>query len=257
VAGATARYYQKLAWASATFACLTDLALLALGGTLKRREMLSGRFADVLSWMYLITATLRRFEAEGRNPDDLSAVHWSMQYSFAQIQQAFDGILTNLPVPILGALLRGPVAGWWRLNPIGAAPTDILTDQLAQDLQIPGELRDRLTDGIYLPEHPDEALGRLEQAFRLSVQAESIFKMIRTASRTGQLPQAKPETLIDTAYASGIITETAVKLLREAEMARNDSIQVDTFTLDEYQQSNHRRHTFMITASENQSKTLI
>jgi acyl-CoA dehydrogenase len=240
VSGAAARYYQKLAWAAATFACLTDLALLTLGGTLKRRETLSGRFADALSWMYLATATLRRFEAEGRNPDDLVAVHWSMQYAFAQIQQAFEGIFTNLPVPVVGAVFRSFVAGWWRLNPIGSAPTDVLTHQMAQDLQIPGGLRDRLTSGIYLPEHPEEALGRLEQAFRLSVQAESIFKTIKTASRTGQLPPAKPEALIDAALTAGVITKEAAKLVREAEMARKDAIQVDTFTLEEYQQVQNR-----------------
>lgn len=238
VAGATAIYYRKLSWAAATFACLTDLALIGLGGTLKRREALSGRFADALSWMYLITATLRRFEAEGRNPDDLAAVHWSMQYAFAQIQEAFEGIFANFPVPVLGAVLRGPALGWWRLNPIGAAPRDGLAHEMAQELQIPAGLRDRLTKGIYLPEHPDEALGRLEQAFRLSVQAETILKTIRTASRAGQLPQAKPESLIDAALAAGVITGEAAKLVREAEIARNDSIQVDTFTLEEYQQSN-------------------
>ena len=238
VAGATARYYRKLAWAAATFACLTDLALITLGGTLKRREMLSGRFADALSWMYLATATLRRFEAEGRNPDDLSVVHWSMQYAFAQIQQAFEGIFANFPVPVLGTVFRSLVTGWWRLNPIGVAPTDVLTHQMAQDLQTSGGLRDRLTNSIYLPEHPDESLGRLEQAFRLSVQAESILKTIKTASRNGQLPQAKSESLIDAAVSAGVITEESAKLVREAEMARNDAIQVDTFTLEEYQQSN-------------------
>jgi len=237
VAGPTARYYRKLSWASAMFACLTDLALLTLGGALKRRETLSGRFADALSWMYLATATLRRFEAEGRNPDDLSVVHWSMQYAFAQIQQAFEGILANFPIPVLGAVFRGLVAGWWRLNPIGTAPSDMLTHEMAEDLQIPGGLRDRLTSGIYLPAHPDEALGRLEQAFWLSVQAEQILKTIKTASRAGQLPQAKPESLIDAALAAGVITDEAAKLVREAEVARNDAIQVDTFTLEEYQQS--------------------
>lgn len=236
VAGPTAVYYRKLAWASATFACLTDLALISFGGTLKRRETLTGRFADVLSWMYLGAATLRRFAAEERNPDDLPLVHWTMQYAFAQIQQALEGIFANFPVPILGAILKGPVLSWWRLNPIGSSPSDTLTHQLAQTLQIPNGLRDQLTANIYLPVHPDEALGRLEQAFRLSVEAERILRAIKAASRKGQLPHAKPESLIDTAVAAGVITSDEAKLVREAELVRNDAIQVDTFTLEEYQQ---------------------
>ncbi|MBE9179573.1 acyl-CoA dehydrogenase [Oculatella sp. LEGE 06141] len=233
--GSTAQYHRKLAWASATFAVLTDLALLGFGGSLKRRETLTGRFADALSWMYLGTATLRRFEAEGRNPQDLPLVHWAMQYAFAQIQQAFEGIFNNFSVPLLGAILRGPVAAWWRLNPIGTLPSDELGSHIAQLIQVPGAGRDRLTAGIYLPSHPDEALGRLEHALNLSVQAESILKTIKAASRTGQLPQAKPDQLIEVALTAGIITQEEATLARAAEFARNDAIQVDAFTLEEYQ----------------------
>jgi acyl-CoA dehydrogenase len=224
--GATAQYYRKLAWASAVFAVLTDLALLRFGGSLKRQEKITGRFADVLSWLYLGTATLRRFEAEGSRASDLPLVHWSMQYAFAQIQDAIEGLLTNLPV--WGAPL-------WRLVPIGRAPSDQLGHQVAQWVQ--SAERDQLTAGIYLPLHPDESLGRLEQAYRLSLQAEAILKLIRTAARQGQLPNLKPDQLVDAAVQSGVITIAQATLLREADVARNQVIQVDAFTLEEYQKN--------------------
>ncbi|MBD1864619.1 MULTISPECIES: acyl-CoA dehydrogenase [Trichocoleus] len=236
VSGPTAQYYRKLAWASATFATLTDIALIAFGGSLKRQEKLTGRFADVLSWMYLGMATLRRFEAEGRNPEDLPLVHWSMQYAFAQIQLAFEGLFANLSIPILGPVLRGPILWWSRLNPIGTLPTDELGGTLAQAVEIPEGVRDRLTTNIYVPSHPDEALGRLEQAFQLSIQAEAILKTIKAAIRDGKLPPAKPEKLIDAALEAGVITAAEATLIREAESARNEAIQVDAFSLEEYQQ---------------------
>ncbi|HEY9862446.1 MAG TPA: acyl-CoA dehydrogenase [Candidatus Obscuribacterales bacterium] len=236
VSGPTAKYYRKLAWASATFATLTDIALIAFGGSLKRREKLTGRFADILSWMYLGIATLRRYEAEGRNSADLPLVHWSMQYAFAQIQIAVEGLFANLSIPILGPVLRGPVLWWWRLNPIGAMPTDELGSKLAQSVEIPGEIRDRLTTNIYIPSHPDEALGRLEQAFQLSIQAESILQTIKTAIREGKLAPVKPEQLTDAALAAEVITVAEATLIREAESARNEAIQVDAFSLEEYQQ---------------------
>src|SRR6476646_1776945 len=236
VSGPTAKYYRKLAWASATFATLTDLALIAFGGSLKRREKLTGRFADILSWMYLGMATLRRYEAEGRQAEDLPLVHWSMQYAFAQIQIAFEGLFTNLSIPVLGPVFQGPVLWWWRLNPIGAMPTDELGGKLAQSVETPGAVRDRLTTNIYIPSHPDEALGRLEQAFQLSIQAEGILKTIKTAIREGKLTPAKPEQLIDAALAAEVITATEATLIREAEAARNEAIKVDAFSLEEYQQ---------------------
>lgn len=229
VPGPTARYYRKLAWASATFAVLTDFAMFAFGGSLKRRENLTGRFADLLSWMYLGTATLRRFEAEGRQTADLPLVDWAMTYTFAQLQQAFEGLFNNLPgLKIMAAL--------WRLNPIGAMPSDELGTQVATLLQNPGVSRDRLTQGIYLPTHPDEALGRLEQAMNLTLQTETLFKIVKGASQQGKLPQGQPEQLIEAAVTAKLITTEQGERMKEAAIARNDAIQVDSFSLEDYQQ---------------------
>jgi acyl-CoA dehydrogenase len=231
VTGPTALYYRKLAWASATFAALTDLAMICFGGTLKRRENLTGRFADILSWLYLGTATLRRFEAEGRQPADLPFVHWAMQYTFAQIQTAFIGLFDNLPIPGMSLLASG-----WRLNPIGSMPTDALGVQVATLLQTPSAERNRLTAGIYLPTHPDETLGRLEQAMNLTLQAEAFLKLIKAASQEGVLPHGKPEQLVDAAVEAGVLTTAQEMVIKDAMSARNDAIQVDSFTMEEYTQ---------------------
>ncbi|MGH2414470.1 MAG: DUF1974 domain-containing protein, partial [Microcystaceae cyanobacterium] len=224
-------YYRKLAWAAATFAFFSDLALISLGGTLKRKEKLTGRFADILSWMYLGISTLRRFEAEGHKQEDLPFVHWAMQYGFAQIQQAFEGIFSNLPVPLLGSVLRAPIAGWWRLNPIGTMPCDRLGSQIAHSIQTPGNQRDRLTEGIYSPSTASESLADLERAFLLASQTELILQKIKTASRMGKLPQDKPERLIEAALKVGVITEQEAELTREAEFARYEATQVDAFAI--------------------------
>lgn len=234
VSGPTANYYRKLAWASASFALISDIAMASLGGALKRREKLTGRLADILSWMYLGLATLRRFEAEGRQQKDLPFVHWAMQEAFTQIQQGFDGIFKNMPVPVLGAILRGPVALWSRLNPIGTPPSDKLGHQIAHNLQEPGLQRDILTKDIYIPSSTNEALGRLERAFLLSYKGEDVLKNIKEAIRAGKLPKARPELLLEKALEAGIISDDEANLVRDAEEARLDVIQVDAFEPDEY-----------------------
>jgi len=226
VSGPTAIYYRKLAWASATFALLSDLALLSFGGSLKRKEKLTGRFADVLSWMYLGTATLRRFEAEGQQADDLPTVHWVMQYALAQIQDAFEGIFSNLDIPLLGSLLKGPGLTFWRLNPMGTLPSDRLGSQVAQALQKGGEVRDRLTTGIYIPSDPDQALGRLEYAFNLTHQVAPLLKKIKQANPKNL---SRSANLAENANSLELISEAEKDLLQEAEIARNDAIQVDAF----------------------------
>ncbi len=231
VQGSTARYYRKLAWATATFALFSDFAMMVFGGTLKRRETLTGRFADVLTWLYLGTATLRRFEAEGRRPEDLPLVDWAMQYTFAQLQQAFEGLFANLS-PVLR-----PWAMLWRLNPIGTMPSDDLGAKVASILQTTGAQRDRLTQGIYLPTHPDEALGRLEQAMQLTLQTEPFAKAIKAASLNGQISKTTPDQMTEAAVAASIITAEQARLVRDAAIARNAAIQVDSFAITEASQA--------------------
>ncbi len=189
-------------------------------------EKITGRFADIFSWMYLGTATLRRFEAEGRREEHLPFVHWSLQYTLAQIQQAFDGLFHNMGFPF-----KGPITLWSRANSIGSMPSDKLGREVALGLQKPGAERDALTAGTYIPPDTNEALGRLENAFRLVYEADPIAKKVMKAVRFGELAMDRIDRLAMKAIDAGIITQQEAVLLVVAEEARTDAIQVDSFTL--------------------------
>src|SRR6185437_7901848 len=73
-AGQASRFYRPLGRYASAFALAVDVALLSLGGALKRQEMISARFGDVLSELYLLSAVLKRFEDEGRQEADLPLV---------------------------------------------------------------------------------------------------------------------------------------------------------------------------------------
>lgn len=234
VSGAAAPYWRKLAWSSATFAFLADLAMGTLGGDLKRKEKLTGRFADIFSWMYLGTAVLKRFEAEGRRTEDEAFMRWSMDYAFAQIQEAFDGLFANLRVPGATWLFRGPLAAWSRFNRLSGAPSDTTGGRVARAMQVPGEQRDRLFGGVFTTMDPTHALGRFESAMVVCAQAEGVVAKVKQAIRRGELPKQHPATLIPAAVQAGVITPDEASLLQRAEAARNDAIQVDSFTNEEY-----------------------
>lgn len=234
VSGKASKYYKKLSWTSASFAFMADIALGSYGGGLKIKEKISGRFADILGWMYLITATLRRFEAEGRKKEDEILLQWSMEYAFAQIQNAFDGIYKEIQVPGLSWLFRGPIALWSRMNRISSLPSDKLGSKVAQAMQEPGEVRDRLTKGIFIPEDKEEALGRYEYALGALKEAEPVYKKLHVATKKKELPKTQPRFVIDQALEKGIITEEEARIVRKAEDARVDVVQVDEFTLEEY-----------------------
>ncbi|MEQ1778004.1 MAG: acyl-CoA dehydrogenase, partial [Nitrosomonas sp.] len=96
----TVGYYRQLTRFSASFACVADIGLMVLGGSLKRKERLSARLGDILSMLYLCSATLKRFEEDGRPESDLPLLHWSMQDALYRLQQAFDEFLSNFPGPV-------------------------------------------------------------------------------------------------------------------------------------------------------------
>lgn len=234
IEGVMRRDYQKISWASARFAILADIAMGTLGGDLKRKEILTGRFSDVFSWMYLASAVLRRYHEEGRTKEDYAFYRWSMDHALGEIQKAFDGIYRNFDAPGIGWLFRGPLAFWNRLNPIGSAPRDIDGQRIARILQTPGPQRDRLTNGLYLPKDAEQAFGRLEQAFLACVAADGVLAKVKQGIRERKLPRQKPTTLLEQAVAAGILTEEDVATVQRAEELREDAIQVDSFSEEEY-----------------------
>ena len=236
VSGPASGYYKKLSWASASFATMADMAMAMLGGELKRKEALTGRFADVFSWLYLGNAVLRRFEAEGRPAADLPYLHWSMQTFLAEIQKGFDGIFRNFDVPLLGWFFKGPIALWSRFNAFSAGPTDKTMQKVAQSMQVPGEQRDRMTSGMYIPTATDESIGQLEHAMRVCTEAAEVNRRIRDAVKKKKIAKKSREAMRADALRLGIISSTDAELLDKAEIAREAVVAVDSFTLEEYLQ---------------------
>lgn len=232
--GPTAGAYRKLAWASARFAVLSDLALFTLGGGLKAREGLSGRFADVLSWLYLCTCVLRRHEAEGEPAETEPFALWALETGLAEIDAAFHGILRDFPVPVLGTLLRRVAAPLVRLNPMSTGPLDGRVHQLAEALQQEGPARERITEGIYLPDDADDAdepLAALESAFRLAHAAAPVWAKVRAALRAGEIEAESPKHAAREACRRDIVDAQECALIERADDARLRAVAVDAFDL--------------------------
>ncbi len=227
-------YYRRLAWSSARFALLSDLAMLSFGGTLKIREKITGRLADVLSWMYLACATLRRFEAEGRPATDLPLLQWSMGHAFGEIQGAYEGLYGNFDVPLLGPVFRGPMRHFAAFNPIGSESRDHVDIQISEYLMTDGAQRERLLAGMYMPKDLAEPLASLEKAFRAVNQADATVRKIQRAVRKGTLVKQPMSALIGQAVEKQVISAQEADSLRETEVLRREAIQVDDFPLQPF-----------------------
>jgi len=234
--GPTRHYYQQLTRYSSAFALVADVSMLVLGGALKRQEKISGRLGDVLSQLYLCSATLKRFEDEGRQAEDLPLLHWAMQDALYKIQAALDGVLQNFPSRLAALLLRGLIF------PIGkclAPPSDKLGHQVSALLLQPGPTRDRLTDGMYLPTDENDAVGALEAALDSTLKCEPLQAKIEAARKTGKIKALEEMLRIAEARDKGVIGVNDVSLLERDYALRRKIIMVDDFAPKELRAGNN------------------
>lgn len=219
----TAHWYKKLSRLSAAFALTADAALGLLGGELKRRERLSGRFADVLAEMYLASTVLKRWEDEGRPAEDRALVDYSLALSLHQIEKQLYGILLNFPSPFIGWVLRRVMFPWGRCM---TEPSDKLGHEVATLMLKPSAGFDRLSEGLFLSRNRAEATGALEYAFQLVTDTKDIEAKMRAARKDGLLHSDAPEA----ALLAGIISTAEAQLLIDTAVAVREVIMVDDFS---------------------------
>ncbi len=225
----TQRYYSQLTRFSAAFAFIADISMLVLGGSLKRKERLSARLGDILSMLYLCSAALKRFKDDGRPAADAPLLHWSMQDALFRMQEAFDGLLDNFPGR--SCCERAVAVSDISLGQAVLAAIGRIGHKVATLMLTPGEARDRLTAGIYMPASPDEPLNILEQALQCAVVSEAVENKLRAAVKTGQIT-AQADDKIAEALKQRVITNSELELMGKMKSLRRRVIMVDDFPPD-------------------------
>ena len=225
--GATARYFQHVNRYSASFALATDVAMLALGGYLKKKETLSARLGDVLSSMYLASMVLKHHENQGREPADLPLVEWACRSLLYQAQEQLHLFLRNFP--------NRPLALFMRLFifPRGLAyspPSDRLGHAIGDLVMNPTATRERLSAYIYKTQDAGNPLGQLQEALILSTMAEPLEKRIRVDGvKTGRITALDLPGQITQALGVGILNEAEASILRSYDDKVMQLINVDDF----------------------------
>jgi len=212
--------FRRLSRYASALAFTSEVALLTLGGSLKRRESISARLGDVLSELYFLSAVLKRFRDDGERGGDAPVVQWCCETGFARIESALAGVIDNFPVRWLAWTVRAITL------PFGVrrrGPGDAMTHACAEMLMQRGPVRDRLTPGVY-PGHHDDAIQRLEHAFVLVHEVASLRRKVRDAGFAED-----PVGAVD----AGLISEEELAQLLAADDAVLAVIAVDSFTQEE------------------------
>ncbi|MFY8272675.1 acyl-CoA dehydrogenase FadE [Pseudoalteromonas sp. SSDWG2] len=221
----TAEFYRDAARFSASLALMSDICMAVFGGSLKRKERISARLGDMLSYLYLVSATLKRYNDDGRRKEDLPLVRWACQEYLYRCQRALADLINNMPLAFLRGMLKILLFPWGR--PV-RKPTDKQEHVIAQLLQTPNETRERLSQHIYLTEGKYSLLGNQEKALRDILAVEPLFDKVCRA--TGKkLAFMQLDKVAEMGLEAGVLSKDEAQRLRDVEQQRLDVINVDDF----------------------------
>lgn len=245
----TKRYYQQMTRFSSALAFLSDLSMATMGGDLKRKERISARLGDILSMLYLCSATLKRFNDEGRQREMHDLMQWAAEDCLYKCQMALSEMLDNFPNRIIGKAVKMMVFPWGLTL---KKPSDRLEHKVARMMQTPSEARNQLGKGCYLERIDSNPIGLQEQTLDDILAAEPVYdKVCRAAGE--RLPFFRLNEVADKGLELGVLNEREAALLRRAEEGRLKAINVDDFDPEELMADKSLLHEDSLTQQSNEA----
>jgi acyl-CoA dehydrogenase len=225
--GPTRRYFQHINRYSASFSFAADVAMLALGGYLKKKETPSARLGDVLSMMYLASMVLKHHANQGRPASDLPLIDWACRSLLYQAQEQLHQFLRNFPNRALAALMR------YIIFPRGLTyfpPSDRSGHEIVKLIMTPGEARERLCAPLYNTLAPHNPLGLLQEALELAESAEALEKRVRIEGvKTGNITALDLPGQVRQALHHGILSGDEADSLWRYDAKVMELLNVDDF----------------------------
>ncbi|MGD9785775.1 MAG: acyl-CoA dehydrogenase [Hyphomicrobiaceae bacterium] len=226
----TADWYRQLSRSSRSFAVAADMMVAVLGGGLKTKQKLTGRMADALSELYMLSCVLKRFEDDGRPEADRVIVDLAARNGLHRFEQALGGVIDNFPSLPARLLMKAVVFPLGRRRK--PAP-DSLARKAVRSVLEPGAVRDRLTRDIFVSRDPKDPTGLLEVTLEKVVAAVPAERKLERAIREGTVRRFHGLDWFQEAADKGVITSAEADQLREVERLVSSVIAVDHFDPDE------------------------
>tara|TARA_B100000686_G_C16798332_1_gene984092 strand:- start:2067 stop:4499 length:2433 start_codon:yes stop_codon:yes gene_type:complete len=229
----TATYYRQINRFSAAFALLTDISMVVMGGSLKRKETISARLGDVLSSLYLASVSLKYYEDTGDKEAELPLVHWTQKTLIAEAQEKIHQTLSNFPNKFIGILIK------LIIFPLGrnfCGPTIEETLTIGKLISRKTKTRENLINGIYLQEEPTNHYAQMNKALELYESCHPIKSEMHTAKKKGLIKGNNFDDLLDSAVNESVISKEQAGLLKEYNLICDDIINVDDFSQEEVDQ---------------------
>lgn len=225
--GPMKRYYQQATRFSSAFALIADVCMVVFGGSLKRKESISARLGDILSYLYLLSAILKHYHEQGENADDLPIVRYASLLCLFEIQERFDEIIKNFPNRAIAMLLKVLI---FPLGERFSKPRDAIGHKVAQLLISPTPSRERLSAGMYISSTHENVYADVQDALLKTIAAEPVEKIIVSAKKDGTITGFTAGEQAQSALDMHIISAEQFDIFMQADIARKKVIAVDDFS---------------------------
>ena len=225
----TRPYYKHINRLSAGFALTADMALGLLAGDLKRKEMLSGRLADIHSHLFIATAILQFYEYGSKSEAERLHAEVALQNSLYTIQEAFVAFFANFPNRLAANVVSFVTFPSGRIfTPASDELKRQLGDTFMDDFAA-NPFRDYLKTMVYYNTESDDVTGRMEHAYQTLVEIEPLWQKFKKAEHQDSFEGLTFEDHVVYASQNGGITEEEAEVLIQYNAMRFDSLLTDTF----------------------------
>ena len=221
-------YYKKINRFSADFALTADMCLGLLAGDIKRKEMLSGRLADIHSYLFIATAILKYYEQGQRSEAEQLHAQLALDKALYNVEEAFHGLFDNFPMRLAASVVKIICFPFGR---VVAKPTDRLKREVATQMMLDNTFRQELKKHVYYSTAADEVSGRMENAFLQLLKIEPLWNQFKKAESKGQFKGLTFEAHIADAIAQKVITASEAEQLSTYNIQRYDSMLTDVFDM--------------------------
>lgn len=156
----------------ANFAFSANIALL-MGGKIKTAEYISGRYADILSDIYMSHACLWYYEKNKNVKDIKKILDYSLNQYYNNIQKNIYGIADNFPYPVFGKLIKivtYPVGISYKPN------SDKMITEVSNSITKPTEIRKLLIDNVYVSDDTDDRINQIDRGITLCYDSDILLK---------------------------------------------------------------------------------
>ncbi len=224
----TQPYYKIINRLSANFALTADMCLGLLAGDIKRKEMLSGRLADIHAHLFIASSILKYFEHSKKTEDERLHAQLAVEKSLYTAQEAFFDLFANFP--------SGAAAGMVKLLcfPFGRPvqkPSDQLKQQVANSMMENNAFRRSLKKHVYYNINENDVTGRMESTFNLLLKIEKLWDRFKKAENKGQFKGLSFAEHVADAQLQGFINDQEAEKLLHYNARRYDSMLTDVFDL--------------------------